>query len=63
MELWDQRGDLFTIIRQVNNIYLMELKVIALSAGVAAWMDGGRHKELTHQELVGHLEMVTIAAS
>ena len=39
MELRVREGDLFAIVSKVNNVYPVELKVIAPSAKMAAWMD------------------------
>jgi hypothetical protein len=49
MELRDRRGDIFAVARQVNNVYSMELTVIAPGSVIAAWMNDGGSKEPTHQ--------------
>ena len=56
MEERDQRGDLFTVVSKVNNIYLVELAVIALGSVIAAWMNDGGSKEPAHQEIVAHFD-------
>ena len=54
MELRGREGDVFAIVRRVNNVYPMEFKVI--TPRLAAWMESGRRAELTRQELVERLE-------
>ena len=54
MELRGREGDVFAIVRRVNNVYSMEFKVI--TPRLAAWMESGRRAELTRQELVERLE-------
>ena len=43
---WDE----LTIVKEVNNFYLIVLKVMTLRLPV--WMDNGVHTKPTHQELV-----------
>ncbi|SRR5258706_3155802 len=63
MELQDWYGDLFAIVSKANNVYLMELRVMAPGAEIAAWMGDGWCVEPTHQEIVEHLNVIVIAAT
>ena len=56
MEVRDWRGDLFTVVSKVNNVYLVELAVIAPGSVIAAWMNDRGSKELTHQEIVARFD-------
>ena len=56
MEVRDWHGDLFTVVSKVNNVYLVELAVIALGLVIAAWMNDRGSKELTHQEIVARFD-------
>ena len=47
-------GDGLAIVREVNNVYRIELKVMTLRLPV--WMDNGVRTEPTHQELVERLK-------
>ena len=58
MEVRDWCGDLFTVVSKVNNVYLVELAVIALGSVIAAWMNDRGSKELTHQEIVVHFDLL-----
>ena len=60
MELRGREGDVFAIVRRVNNIYPREFKV--MNPRLAAWMDNGRHGT-THQEVVERLEGVDTTAT
>ena len=64
MELRDWCGDLFTVVSKVNNIYLMELTIIAPGSVITVWMNDRGSKELTHQEIDAHLnEFAMVAAA
>ena len=56
MEERDRCGDLFTVVSKVNNVYLVELAVIAPGLVIVVWMNDGGSKELTHQEIVVHFD-------
>ena len=56
MEERDRRGDLFTVVSKVNNVYPVELTVIAPGSVIAAWMNEGGSKEPTHQEIVARFD-------
>ena len=60
MELRGREGDVFAIVRRVNNIYPREFKV--MNPRLAAWIDNGRHGT-THQEVVERLEGVDTTAT
>lgn len=49
-------------VSKVNNVYPIELKVVALSADMAAWMDDGERVEPTHQEIVERLAGIAMPA-
>ncbi len=55
--------DLFAIISKVNNVYLMELRLAAPGAEIAAWMGDGWHGEPTHQEIVERLDAIVMATT
>lgn len=63
MEVRDWCGDLVTIVSKVNNVYPTELKVIAPSAETVAWRDDRGCREPTHQDIVGCLNSVMLAAT
>jgi hypothetical protein len=63
MELCNRDGDLFAVVSKVNNVNLMELSVMTPSARIVAWMDDGVQGELTHQDIVGHLNSFAMAAT
>ena len=56
-------GDLFAIVSKVKNVYPVELKVIAPSAKMAAWMDDMRRMEPTCQDIVECLDVIVMAAT
>ena len=60
MELRGQEGDSLAIVREANNIYLIELKFMTLA--LLTWMVNGGRTELTHQEFVERLKRVSMAA-
>lgn len=63
MELQDWCRDLFAVVSKVNNIYLMELTIIAPGSGLAVWMDSRRQRKSTHQEIVDCLDGFTIVTT
>ena len=63
MELRDRFGDLFTVVSKVNNVYPMELKVMAPCAEMAGWMGDGGRTEPTYQEIVERLDGIAMAAT
>ena len=62
MELQGQEGDMFASVEKVNNVYPMEASVIPPWSVLAAWTDEDKQVEMTHDELIQHLEMVALAA-
>ena len=62
MELRGQEGDMFASVEKVNNVYLMEASVIPPRSMLAAWTDEDKQVEMTHNELIQHLETVVLAA-
>ena len=63
MELRDRRGDLFAVVSKVNNVYPMELTVIAPGSVIAAWMNDRGSKEPTHQEIDARLNEFAMVAT
>ncbi len=61
MELRGREGDVFAIVKKVNNVYPIELKV--MTPRLAAWMDNSGCTDPTHQELVECLEVVVMPAT
>lgn len=53
---------MFASIEKVNNIYLMEASIIPPQSVLAAWTDEDKQVEMTHNELIQHLETVMLAA-
>ena len=58
MEERDRHGDLSNVVSKVNNVYLVELAVIAPGSVIAAWMNDGGSKEPAHQEIVAHFNLL-----
>ena len=56
MEERDRHGDLFNVVSKVNNVYPVELAVIAPGSVIAAWMNDRGSKEPAHQEIVAHFD-------
>jgi len=60
MELRNRDGDLFADVERVNNVYPMVLRVLLPKVGLAAWTHAGKGTDLTHEELVEHLQQVDL---
>jgi hypothetical protein len=63
MKLCDQDGDVFAVVSKINNVKLMELSVMTLSARIVAWIDNGVQGEPTHQDIIGCLNSFVMAAT
>lgn len=63
MELWDTHRDLFAIVGRVNNVYPIKLTIMLLDSGFAAWMKEEGNEDPTHQDIVKHLDNVTLVTT
>lgn len=63
MVLKDRDGELFAIVSKVNNVYPVELSVVALSAELAAWTDDRMRAEPTHLEVMERLDGIAMQAT
>ena len=61
MELRGRKGHGFAIVRRVDEVYPIELKV--MTPRLAACMDNGGRTKMAYQELVGRLEGVGMTAT
>ena len=61
MVLRNPAGDIFADIKNVHNVYLVELRVIPQRTALVAWMDD--HREPTYPELVEHLLKVAMTVT